>query len=257
MSPLPCAAYIEDVARCVDQSKRLIIVMTPSYVVRRGWSIFELETRLRSMLATGEIKVILIECAELRGTMNYQEVEALKHTIKTLTVVKWRGPRSSRLSSKFWKQLLYEMPFKRAHSAVGGLSHEQVLDVSERGAFGELQSVSAISVAAAASSAMAAAAQQQQSDLRSATFHNSCHTQLRQKHYYRGYDYDLPPGQHTYCNIPMTLLNGQRGVPPPPLQALQPPLAKPARQQSLDEAHGNNALLPLLPRETSISSVIW
>ncbi|XP_075907365.1 interleukin-1 receptor accessory protein-like 1 isoform X2 [Nelusetta ayraudi] len=269
---IPTGTYIEDVARCVDQSKRLIIVMTPSYVVRRGWSIFELETRLRSMLATGEIKVILIECAELRGTMNYQEVEALKHTIKTLTVVKWRGPRSSRLSSKFWKQLLYEMPFKRAHAAVGGLSHEQVLDVSERGAFGELQSVSAISVAAAASSAMAAAQQQQQqqqqqSDLRSASFHNSCHTQLRQKHYYRGYDYDLPPGQHTYCNIPMTLLNGQRGAPPPPLQTLQTlqtlqplqplPLAKSARQQSLDEAHGNNALLPLLPRETSISSVIW
>uniref|UniRef100_A0A3Q2WUV5 Interleukin 1 receptor accessory protein-like 1b n=1 Tax=Haplochromis burtoni TaxID=8153 RepID=A0A3Q2WUV5_HAPBU len=242
-------AYIEDVARCVDQSKRLIIVMTPSYVVRRGWSIFELETRLRNMLVTGEIKVILIECAELRGIMNYQEVEALKHTIKMLTVIKWRGPSSNKLTSKFWKQLLYEMPFKRMEPL--SISHEQVLDVSEQGPFGELQTVSAISMAAATSTAMATA----HPDLRS-TFHNSCHTQMRQKHYYRSYDYDLPQGgtlpplsslgnQHTYCNIPMTLINGQR------------PQSKSPRQQSLEEAHGNNAMLPLLPRETSISSVIW
>lgn len=246
-------AYIEDVARCVDQSKRLIIVMTPSYVVRRGWSIFELETRLRNMLVTGEIKVILIECAELRGIMNYQEVEALKHTIKLLTVIKWRGPGSNKLSSKFWKQLLYEMPFKRPLS----LSHEQVLDVSEQGPFGELQqTVSAISMAT--STAMATA----HPDLRSSSF-GTCHSaQLRQQkhHYYsRGYDYDLPPNatlpplpaalgnQHTYCNIPMTLLNGQR----------QP--GRSPRQQSMEESHAttNNAMLPLLPRETSISSVIW
>uniref|UniRef100_A0A8D3DDR9 Interleukin-1 receptor accessory protein-like 1 n=1 Tax=Scophthalmus maximus TaxID=52904 RepID=A0A8D3DDR9_SCOMX len=246
---IPTGTYIEDVARCVDQSKRLIIVMTPSYVVRRGWSIFELETRLRNMLVTGEIKVILIECAELRGIMNYQEVEALKHTIKMLTVIKWRGPSSNKLNSKFWKQLLYEMPFK--HMEPLSISHEQVLDVSEQGPFGELQTVSAISMAAATSTAMATA----HPDLRS-TFHNSCHTQMRQKHYYRSYDYDLPPGgtlpplsslgnQHTYCNIPMTLINGQR------------PQSKSPRQQSVEEAHGNNAMLPLLPRETSISSVIW
>ncbi|XP_016328496.1 interleukin-1 receptor accessory protein-like 1-B isoform X2 [Sinocyclocheilus anshuiensis] len=243
-------AYIEDVARCVDQSKRLIIVMTPNYVVRRGWSIFELETRLRNMLVTGEIKVILIECAELRGIMNYQEVEALKQTIKLLTVIKWPGPESSKLNSKFWKQLQYEMPFKRPEPK---LSHEQVLDVSEQGPFGELQTVSAISMAAATSTAMATA----HPELRS-TFHNTYHTQLRQKHYYRSYEYDIPSSgtlpplsslgnQHTYCNIPMTLLNGQRAQ------------GKPGReqQQSLEEQHVNNTMLPLLPRETSISSVIW
>uniref|UniRef100_A0A8C9Y624 Interleukin 1 receptor accessory protein-like 1a n=1 Tax=Sander lucioperca TaxID=283035 RepID=A0A8C9Y624_SANLU len=244
---IPTGTYIEDVARCVDQSKRLIIVMTPNYVVRRGWSIFELETRLRNMLVTGEIKVILIECAELRGIMNYQEVEALKHTIKTLTVIKWRGPKSNKLNSKFWKQLQYEMPFRRTEPM---LTHEPALDVSEQGPFGELQTVSAISMAAATSTAMATA----HPELRS-SFHNTYHTTMRQKHYYRSYEYDLPPGgtlpplsslgnQHTYCNIPLTLLNGQR----PPGKS---------REHSLEEAHANNAMLPLLPRETSISSVIW
>ncbi|XP_023192205.1 interleukin-1 receptor accessory protein-like 1-B isoform X3 [Xiphophorus maculatus] len=244
---IPTGTYIEDVARCVDQSKRLIIVMTPNYVVRRGWSIFELETRLRNMLVSGEIKVILIECAELRGIMNYQEVEALKHTIKTLTVIKWRGPKSNKLNSKFWKQLQYEMPFRRTEPM---LTHEPALDVSEQGPFGELQTVSAISMAAATSTAMATA----HPELRS-SFHNTYHTTMRQKHYYRTYEYDIPPGgtlpalstlgnQHTYCNIPLTLLNGQR----PPGKS---------REHSLEEAHANNAMLPLLPRETSISSVIW
>uniref|UniRef100_A0A3B3Y4I3 Interleukin-1 receptor accessory protein-like 1 n=1 Tax=Poecilia mexicana TaxID=48701 RepID=A0A3B3Y4I3_9TELE len=244
---IPTGTYIEDVARCVDQSKRLIIVMTPNYVVRRGWSIFELETRLRNMLVSGEIKVILIECAELRGIMNYQEVEALKHTIKTLTVIKWQGPKSNKLNSKFWKQLQYEMPFRRTEPM---LTHEPALDVSEQGPFGELQTVSAISMAAATSTAMATA----HPELRS-SFHNTYHTTMRQKHYYRSYEYDIPPGgtlpalstlgnQHTYCNIPLTLLNGQR----PPGKS---------REHSLEEAHANNAMLPLLPRETSISSVIW
>ncbi|MGH0126512.1 UNVERIFIED_CONTAM: hypothetical protein FKN15_028883 [Acipenser sinensis] len=245
---IPTGTYIEDVARCVDQSKRLIIVMTPTYVVRRGWSIFELETRLRNMLVSGEIKVILIECTELRGIMNYQEVEALKHTIKLLTVIKWHGPKSNQLNSKFWKHLQYEMPFKRIEPII---THEQVLDVSEQGAFGELQTMSAISMAAATSTALATA----HPDLRS-TFHNTYHTQMRQKHYYRSYEYDVPHtgtlptvtslgNQHTYCNIPMTLINGQR------------PQSKSNRGQNPEEAHTNNAMLPLLPRETSISSVIW
>ncbi|CAL8288947.1 unnamed protein product [Lota lota] len=253
---IPTGTYIEDVARCVDQSKRLIIVMTPNYVVRRGWSIFELETRLRNMLASGEIKVILIECAELRGIMNYQEVEALKHSIKTLTVVKWRGAGSNHLASKFWKQLRFEMPFRRAEPDLGIAPHEQALDVSEQGPFGELQTVSAISMAAATTTAMATAGHP---TLRSAYHSGACHAQARQqKHCYRGYDYALPHGatlpplsalqggQHTYCNIPMTLLNGQQRQP-----------AKSPRQRSLEEARPANAMLPLLPRETSISSVIW
>lgn len=52
-----CSAYIEDLARSVDQSRRLIIVLTPEFVAKRGWSIFQIETRLHSMLVTGEIKV--------------------------------------------------------------------------------------------------------------------------------------------------------------------------------------------------------
>lgn len=50
-------AYIEDLARSVEQSRRLIIILTPEFVAKRGWSIFQIETRLHAMLVTGEIKV--------------------------------------------------------------------------------------------------------------------------------------------------------------------------------------------------------
>ena len=97
------------------------------------------------------VQVIMIECADLKNVINYQEVEALKHTIKVqrggrrgchqtpagkkissplffffilqvLSIIKWRGPKSNELSSKFWKQVVYEMPAKRRET----LSRRQV-----------------------------------------------------------------------------------------------------------------------------------
>ncbi|KAJ3581044.1 hypothetical protein NHX12_017115 [Muraenolepis orangiensis] len=184
---LSLSAYIKDVARCVDQSKRLIIFMTPNYVVRWGWSIFERETRLRHMLASGEIKVILIECAELRGIMNYPEVEALKHSIKTLTVIKWCSAATSiHPTSRFWKQLRFEMPFR----CTAGWHHTS-----------------------------------------------------------RHWTWSWPsPPPHPALLLQLLLLS----APPPSSTGRSRSTAR------LEEAHpGNPAMLPLLPRETSISSVIW
>uniref|UniRef100_A0A673KVJ6 Interleukin 1 receptor accessory protein-like 1a n=1 Tax=Sinocyclocheilus rhinocerous TaxID=307959 RepID=A0A673KVJ6_9TELE len=244
---IPASTYIEDVSRCIDMSKRLIIVLTPSYVLRRGWSIFELESRLRNSLVSGDIKVILIECADLRGVINYQEVEELKLSIKCLSVVHWNGPQSNKPGSRFWKQLRYTMPYRRPQQTLTN----HALDASEPGPFADLQTVSAISMATATSAALAPAHPELRPSLRSSY---RSHSLARQKHsHYRSYDYELPftaggtlPPQHTYCNLPLTLLNGQRPV-----------NNKTLRQHSLDEHHGNNAMLPLLPRETSISSVIW
>lgn len=57
------------------------------------------------MFVIGEIKVILIECSELRGIMNYQEVEVFKYIIKFLIVIKWYGLKCNKLNFKFWKRL--------------------------------------------------------------------------------------------------------------------------------------------------------
>ncbi|XP_041926587.1 interleukin-1 receptor accessory protein-like 1-A isoform X2 [Alosa sapidissima] len=289
---IPTGTYIEDVARCVDQSRRLIIVLTPGYVLRRGWSVFELEARLRNMLASGDIKVILIECAPLRGLINYQEVEALKQGIKALSVLHWTGEASSKPSSRFWKSLRLEMPFRRPPPRP---ARRQPLDASEAGPFADLRGVSAVSMATAAAPAVVATATSAAPpDLRSSSltslrgvgaverYHA---TLLRQKNPYqpqapanltqhRNYElpYEVPaltrtgtlPPQHTYCNIPLTLLNGQHthththGHSHNTHNTHTLGKGRPQRQRSLDQPYANHhAILPLLPRETSVSSVIW
>ncbi|NXT70051.1 IRPL2 protein, partial [Chaetops frenatus] len=236
---IPSGTYIEDLTRCVEQSRRLIIVLTPDYVLRRGWSIFEMENRLHNMLVSGEIKVILIECTELKGTVNYHEVESLKHTIKLLSVVKWKGPKSSKLNSKFWKRLVFEMPGKKKEA----VSRHQVLDSAEQGLFGDLQTVPSLAVTGTSATLVesrADPADYQQAD--------SVHV----RHYCRGYEYGVSAAtlpiasisnQHTYCNIPLTLLNGQL----PLNSAVKDP----------QEFHGNNPLLPLSAKELSFTSDIW
>ncbi|XP_075619609.1 X-linked interleukin-1 receptor accessory protein-like 2 isoform X2 [Balearica regulorum gibbericeps] len=236
---IPSGTYIEDLTRCVEQSRRLIIVLTPDYVLRRGWSIFEMENRLHNMLVSGEIKVILIECTELKGKVNYHEVESLKHTIKLLSVVKWKGPKSSKLNSKFWKRLVFEMPGKKKEV----VSRHQVLDSAEQGLFGDLQTVPSLAVTGTSATLV-----ESRADL--SDYHQADSVQMR--HYCRGYEYDVSAAtlpiasisnHHTYCNIPLTLLNGQL----PLNNTMKDP----------QEFHRNNPLLPLSAKELSFTSDIW
>uniref|UniRef100_A0A8C4U337 Interleukin 1 receptor accessory protein like 2 n=1 Tax=Falco tinnunculus TaxID=100819 RepID=A0A8C4U337_FALTI len=236
---IPSGTYIEDLTRCVEQSRRLIIVLTPDYVLRRGWSIFEMENRLHNMLVSGEIKVILIECTELKGKVNYHEVESLKHTIKLLSVVKWKGPKSSKLNSKFWKRLVFEMPGKKKEV----VSRHQVLDSAEQGLFGDLQTVPSLAVTGTSATLV-----ESRADL--TDYHQADSVHMR--HYCRGYEYDVSAAtlpvasisnHHTYCNIPLTLLNGQL----PLNSAMKDP----------QEFHRNNPLLPLSAKELSFTSDIW
>uniref|UniRef100_A0AAQ4PD98 Interleukin 1 receptor accessory protein-like 2 n=1 Tax=Gasterosteus aculeatus aculeatus TaxID=481459 RepID=A0AAQ4PD98_GASAC len=230
---IPSSTYIEDLARSVEQSRRLIIVLTPEFVAKRGWSIFQIETRLHSMLVTGGIKVIMVECADLKNVINYQEVEALKHTIKVLSIIKWRGPKSNELSSKFWKQVVYEMPAKRRET----LSRRQVALATEIPDYNQMT-------------------------LPLGGGHTATAAQMR--HFCRSYEFQLPPqppsmspplpslstvqfstlgpgGRHVYCNIPMTLLNGQ--------------VTQSSTLGKKPELHLNSTFVPLTSRE--LSSDIW
>ncbi|XP_051506293.1 X-linked interleukin-1 receptor accessory protein-like 2 [Myxocyprinus asiaticus] len=232
---IPSSTYIEDLARSVEQSRRLIIVLTPEFVARRGWSIFQFEPRLHSMLMTGEIKVIMIECSDLRNVINYQEVEDLKHTIRALSVIKWRGPKSNQLKSKFWKQVLYKMPAKKKES----VSRRQVLDSGEQGLFSDLQAVS--TVAMTATSASLAPAHVEIPD-----YNEPAHLQMR--HFCRSYEYELPTSaiatlnsRHMYYNLPMTLMNGR---------VMQNNIGKPKK-----DIHLNSTFVPLSGQD--LSSDIW
>uniref|UniRef100_A0A087X6I2 Interleukin 1 receptor accessory protein-like 2 n=1 Tax=Poecilia formosa TaxID=48698 RepID=A0A087X6I2_POEFO len=251
---IPSSTYIEDLARSVEQSRRLIIVLTPEFVAKRGWSIFQIETRLHSMLVTGEIKVIMIECANLKNVMNYQEVDALKHTIKVLSVIKWRGPKSNELSSKFWKQVVYEMPAKRRET----LSRRQVMDSGEQGLFGDLQTTVSTIAMTTTSASLAPPNENRHGH------HQHTATAAQMRHFCRSYEFQLPPqpssmspplpppstvqfstlgpgGRHVYCNIPMTLLNGQ--------------VSQSSTLGKKPDLHLNSTFVPLTSRE--LSSDIW
>lgn len=189
------------------------------------------------MLVSGEIKVILIECTELKGKVNCQEVESLKRSIKFLSLIKWKGPKSSKLNSKFWKHLIYEMPTKKKEM----LSQCHVLDSAEQGLFGELQPIPSIAMTSTSASLVSS-----QADL--PDFHHSDSMQMR--HCCRGYKQEMPTttlpvpslgNHHTYCNLPLTLLNGQL----------------PLNNALKDTVHRNSSLLPLSPKELSFTSDIW
>ncbi|ELK25196.1 X-linked interleukin-1 receptor accessory protein-like 2 [Myotis davidii] len=236
---IPSGTYIEDLTRCVEQSRRLIIVLTSNYILRRGWSIFELENRLHNMLVSGEIKVILIECTELKGKVNCQEVESLKHSIKLLSLIKWKGPKSSKLNSKFWKHLVYEMPIRKKEV----LSRCQIMDSAEQGLFGELQPIPSIAMTSTSASLVSS-----QADV--PEFHHSDSMQMR--HCCRSYKHEMPTttfsvpslsNHHTYCNLPLKLLNGQL------------PLNNSLKDTQ--EFHRNSSMLPLSSKELSFTSDIW
>uniref|UniRef100_A0A2K6MD29 Interleukin 1 receptor accessory protein like 2 n=1 Tax=Rhinopithecus bieti TaxID=61621 RepID=A0A2K6MD29_RHIBE len=236
---IPSGTYMEDLTRYVEQSRRLIIVLTPDYILRRGWSIFELESRLHNMLVSGEIKVILIECTGLKGKVNCQEVESLKRSIKLLSLIKWKGPKSSKLNSKFWKHLVYEMPIKKKEM----LSQCHVLDSAEQGLFGELQPMPSIAMTTTSATLVSSQAGLPE-------FHHSDSMQMR--HCCRGYKHEIPTttlpvpslgNHHTYCNLPLTLLNGQL------------PLNNTLKDTQ--EFHRNSSLLPLSSKELSFTSDIW
>ncbi|XP_026530507.1 X-linked interleukin-1 receptor accessory protein-like 2 [Notechis scutatus] len=237
---IPTGTYLEDLTRCIEQSRRLLIVLTPDYVLRRGWSIFEMENRLHNMLLGGEIKVIFIECPQLRGKVNYQEVESLKHSIKLFSVIPWKGPQSNKPNSKFWKHLLYEMPAKKKEV----ISRRQVLDSAEQGLFADLQTVPSIAVTDTSATLISS-----QADLGDYPPTNTA----QMRHYCRGYDYNvqsatlplaaISSNHHTYCNIPLTLLNGQL-----PLNS---------SVKDVQDFHRNPSLLPLSTRELSFTSDIW
>lgn len=82
---------------------------------------FRVESRLHNMLVSGEIKSDFDWMYRTKGKVNCQEVESLKHSIKVLSLIKWKGPKSSKLNSKFWKHLVYEMPTKRKEMLSGAM----------------------------------------------------------------------------------------------------------------------------------------
>nr|XP_032834981.1 interleukin-1 receptor accessory protein-like 1-B [Petromyzon marinus] len=127
---IPANTYIEDISRALELSRRLLLVLTPAFVVRRSWSLFTLEPALRVALEDGSTRVVLVECGDLRSLVNYHELQSLRAAARHLSVVRWKRPpraagggagggagEPSREDAGFWKRLRYEMPARKREFA--------------------------------------------------------------------------------------------------------------------------------------------
>uniref|UniRef100_A0A8C3T4B2 Interleukin 18 receptor accessory protein n=2 Tax=Chelydra serpentina TaxID=8475 RepID=A0A8C3T4B2_CHESE len=105
---LPGGAYTDDIVTAIHQSRRAIIILSPSYV--NGPSIFELQAAVNCALEDNMIKLILIKYK------SFQEPESLppivKKALNILPVVTWKSSNSNSPNKRFWKYMRYHMPVK-------------------------------------------------------------------------------------------------------------------------------------------------
>ncbi|XP_078480359.1 LOW QUALITY PROTEIN: interleukin-1 receptor accessory protein-like 1, partial [Lampetra planeri] len=332
---IPANTYIEDISRALELSRRLLLVLTPAFVVRRSWSLFTLEPALRGALEDGSTRVVLVECGDLRSLVNYHELQSLRAAARHLSVVRWKQPpraaapggghpggapggEPSRENAGFWKRLRYEMPARKREFAgvdpaldegeggggggglglgvVGGAAGVGVAGAAGGGG-SPLRGFQAAVMLAAAAAATATGTEAAAAASSAAGAASSWGGRIGRSTAGGGEDDDPPAaaaataaaeltafgGHHTYCNVPVSLANGHRAKGGGSLRYDGRSAAAAAAAamgggiggvgdddgggggvggagagSTLGHAAGGSSvLLPLIPRETSMSSVIW
>ncbi|XP_053167129.1 interleukin-18 receptor 1 [Hemicordylus capensis] len=114
----PGGAVVDDVQSYIDQSRRLIIILSKNYVLDKV--MFELETGLHKALVERKIKVILIE---YRSMSDFNFLPKSLELLSSSQVVKWKEEKSLPLHSRFWKKLRYVMPAKSSAANTPAIFH--------------------------------------------------------------------------------------------------------------------------------------
>nr|XP_030694567.1 interleukin-18 receptor 1 isoform X2 [Globicephala melas] len=104
---VPGRAVVDEVHSLIEKSRRLIIVLSKSYMSNEVR--YELESGLHEALVERKIKIILIEFTPV-GDFTFLP-QSLK-LLKSHRVLKWQADKSLSYNSRFWKNLLYLMPAK-------------------------------------------------------------------------------------------------------------------------------------------------
>uniref|UniRef100_H0W287 Interleukin 18 receptor 1 n=1 Tax=Cavia porcellus TaxID=10141 RepID=H0W287_CAVPO len=103
----PGGAALDDLHSLIQKSRRLIIVLSKSYMSHQVR--YELESGLHEALVERKIKIILIQFAPA-GDFTFLP-QSLK-LLKSHRVLQWKADQSPSYNSRFWKNLLYLMPAK-------------------------------------------------------------------------------------------------------------------------------------------------
>ncbi|XP_067889944.1 interleukin-1 receptor type 1-like [Heterodontus francisci] len=108
---LPGEAFIEEAKTNIEDSRRLIILMSKSFD-KQLCAMFEQQVGLHDALMANQIEVILIELEYHEDYSGFSE--SMRHIIQKKGTIKWKNSEwekeSPSLNSKFWKQVRYNMP---------------------------------------------------------------------------------------------------------------------------------------------------
>ncbi|XP_043850487.1 interleukin-1 receptor accessory protein isoform X2 [Dromiciops gliroides] len=126
---LPGGIVTDETLSFIQKSRRLLVVLSPNYILQGTQSLLELKAGLESMASRGNIHVILVQYKAVKET----KVKELKRAQTVLTVIKWKGEKSKYPQGRFWKQLQVAMPVKkrpsRSSSEEQGLSYSSLKNV--------------------------------------------------------------------------------------------------------------------------------
>ncbi|XP_041038737.1 interleukin-1 receptor accessory protein-like isoform X3 [Carcharodon carcharias] len=107
---LPGGIITDETLACIWKSRRLVVVLSPNYLVNGTQALLELKAGTECMASTGQIRVILVEFIPVRKVSHVAELRRLKAVMAT---IKWEGEKSQDLRSRFWKRLRVALPTKR------------------------------------------------------------------------------------------------------------------------------------------------
>ncbi|XP_077682602.1 interleukin-1 receptor accessory protein isoform X4 [Eretmochelys imbricata] len=106
---LPGGIVTDETLSFIQKSRRLLVVLSPNYVLQGTQALLELKAGLENMASQGSIRVILVQYKAIKKS----KVKELKRAKTALTVIKWKGEKSKYPRGRFWKQLQVEMPVKK------------------------------------------------------------------------------------------------------------------------------------------------
>ncbi|GCB81237.1 hypothetical protein scyTo_0022141, partial [Scyliorhinus torazame] len=111
---LPGGLITDETLACIGKSRRLVVVLSPNYLVSGTQALLELKAGTECMARTGQIRVILLEFIPVRKVSQVVELRKLKAVMAT---IKWEGERSRDLRSRFWKRLRVALPTKQTQAS--------------------------------------------------------------------------------------------------------------------------------------------
>ncbi|XP_069350782.1 interleukin-18 receptor 1 [Eulemur rufifrons] len=118
---MPGGAVVDEIHSLIEKSRRLIIVLSKSYMSNEVR--YELESGLHEALVERKIKIILIEFTPVSDFTFLPQSLTL---LKSHRVLKWKADKSLSYNSRFWKNLLYLMPAKTSNP---GRDESEILPV--------------------------------------------------------------------------------------------------------------------------------